>query len=83
MRAPLPLAASASEAARPAFAVVRTVAAALGLAATFFAVSAPATRAATMLHLMGFDHERLTYRYAGRDFRLTDVAGEVVHGLLA
>ena len=38
---------------------------------------------ATMLHLMGFDHERLTYRYAGRDFRLTDVAGEVVHGLLA
>jgi hypothetical protein len=38
---------------------------------------------ATMLHLMGFDHERLTYRYAGRDFRLTDVAGEVIHGLLA
>ena len=38
---------------------------------------------ATMLQLMGFDHERLTYRYAGRDFRLTDVAGEVVHGLLA
>ncbi len=48
MRAPLPLAASASEAAHPAFAAVRTVAAALGLAATFFAVSSPATRAATM-----------------------------------
>jgi len=38
---------------------------------------------ATMLHLMGFDHERLTYRYAGRDFRLSDIAGEVIHGLLA
>ncbi len=38
---------------------------------------------ATMLHLLGFDHERLTYRYAGRDFRLTDVKGEVVKGLLA
>ena len=35
---------------------------------------------ATMLHLMGFNHERLTYRYAGRDFRLTDVSGEVVRG---
>ncbi len=33
---------------------------------------------ATMLHLLGFDHERLTYRYAGRDFRLTDVHGNVV-----
>ena len=32
---------------------------------------------ATMLHLLGIDHERLTYRYSGRDFRLTDVAGEV------
>jgi len=32
---------------------------------------------ATMLHLLGLDHERLTYRYAGRDFRLTDVHGEV------
>jgi hypothetical protein len=31
-----------------------------------------------MLHLLGLDHKRLTYRYAGRDFRLTDVAGEVV-----
>ncbi len=38
---------------------------------------------ATILHLLGFDHERLTYRYAGRDFRLTDVSGEVVKGLLA
>jgi arylsulfatase A-like enzyme len=38
---------------------------------------------ATMLHLMGIDHERLTFRYAGRDFRLTDVAGQVVHDLIA
>ena len=38
---------------------------------------------ATMLHLLGLDHLRLTYRYAGRDFRLTDVHGEVVHGLIA
>jgi hypothetical protein len=38
---------------------------------------------ATMLHLLGFDHERLTYRFAGRDFRLTDVHGEVVRPLLA
>ena len=38
---------------------------------------------ATLLHLLGFDHERLTYRYAGRDFRLTDVAGEVVHPIIA
>jgi len=38
---------------------------------------------ATILHLLGLDHERLTYRYAGRDFRLTDVAGEVVTGLLS
>ncbi|MBM83214.1 MAG: sulfatase [Planctomycetaceae bacterium] len=38
---------------------------------------------ATMLHLMGIDHERLTYRYAGRDFRLTDVHGEVVHDIMA
>jgi hypothetical protein len=36
-----------------------------------------------MLHLMGLDHERLTYRYAGRDFRLTDVEGRVLHDLLA
>jgi hypothetical protein len=38
---------------------------------------------ATILHLLGFDHERFTYRYAGRDFRLTDVHGHVVHDLLA
>ncbi|MDF1826021.1 MAG: DUF1501 domain-containing protein [Verrucomicrobiales bacterium] len=38
---------------------------------------------ATILHLLGFDHEKLTYRYAGRDFRLTDVHGEVFHDLLA
>ena len=38
---------------------------------------------ATLLHLLGLDHMKLTYRYAGRDFRLTDVAGEVVHGILA
>jgi hypothetical protein len=38
---------------------------------------------ATMLHLMGIDHERLTYHYGGRDFRLTDVAGRVLHSILA
>ncbi len=38
---------------------------------------------ATILHLMGLDHERLTYRHTGRDFRLTDVAGNVVKGILA
>jgi hypothetical protein len=38
---------------------------------------------ATMLQLMGFDHEKLTYRYAGRDFRLTDVSGEVIKDVLA
>lgn len=38
---------------------------------------------ATILHLMGMDHERLTYRYGGRDFRLTDVAGNVVRAVLA
>ena len=38
---------------------------------------------ATILHLLGIDHERLTYRYSGRDFRLTDVSGEVVQGILA
>ena len=38
---------------------------------------------ATMLHLLGLDHERLTYRYAGRDFRLTDVEGVVIKELLA
>lgn len=38
---------------------------------------------ATLLHLLGFDHERLTFRYAGRDFRLTDIHGEVIRGVLA
>ena len=37
---------------------------------------------ATILHLMGFDHERLTYRFEGRDFRLTDVAGKVVPDII-
>jgi arylsulfatase A-like enzyme len=38
---------------------------------------------ATILHLLGLDHTQLTYRYAGRDFRLTDVAGNVVADVLA
>ena len=38
---------------------------------------------ATILHLLGFDHEKLTYRYAGRDFRLTDVHGRVVKEVIA
>lgn len=38
---------------------------------------------ATILHLLGFDHERLTYRYAARDFRLTDVSGNVLHDIVA
>jgi hypothetical protein len=38
---------------------------------------------ATLLYVLGLDHQRLTYRYAGRDFRLTDVYGSVVHGILA
>src|SRR5690606_10804793 len=38
---------------------------------------------ATMLHLLGIDHERLTFHYAGRDFRLTDVHGRVAHEILA
>ncbi len=38
---------------------------------------------ATILHLMGLDHTRLTYRHSGRDYRLTDVEGEVVHGVMA
>jgi len=38
---------------------------------------------ATMLYLMGLDHKRLTYRYAGRDFRLTDVHGRVIHDIIA
>jgi hypothetical protein len=38
---------------------------------------------ATILHLLGLDHKKLTYRYAGRNFRLTDVAGEVAHDIFA
>ena len=36
-----------------------------------------------MLHLLGIDHEKLTYKFQGRDFRLTDVHGKVVRALLA
>ena len=38
---------------------------------------------ATVLHLLGLDHERLTYRFGGRDFRLTDVHGKVIQAVLA
>ena len=38
---------------------------------------------ATIMHQLGFDHEKLTYRFQGRDYRLTDVHGEIVHDLLA
>lgn len=38
---------------------------------------------ATMLHLLGFDHEQLTYRHAGPDFRLTDVSGDVMRDIVA
>ena len=38
---------------------------------------------ATLLHCLGFDHEKLTFRFQGRDYRLTDVHGEVVHKILA
>jgi len=37
---------------------------------------------ATLLHLLGIDHEKLTFRHAGRDFRLTDVYGNVAHEIL-
>jgi uncharacterized protein (DUF1501 family) len=37
---------------------------------------------ATLLHLLGIDHERMTYRYQGRDFRLTDVSGHVIEKIL-
>ena len=43
----------------------------------------PADLHATILHLLGLNHEQLTFRYAGRDFRLTDVKGEVVSGVVA
>jgi arylsulfatase A-like enzyme len=38
---------------------------------------------ATILHLLGIDHTKLTYHYSGRDFRLTDVAGNVIHDIIA
>jgi hypothetical protein len=38
---------------------------------------------ATIMHLLGIDHERLTFRYQGRSFRLTDVHGKVVNAVLA
>ena len=38
---------------------------------------------ATLLHLLGLNHKQLTYRFAGRDFRLTDVYGDVVHSIIA
>ena len=38
---------------------------------------------ATVLHLMGLDHEKLTFKHQGRRYRLTDVAGKVVNGLIA
>jgi hypothetical protein len=38
---------------------------------------------ATLLHQLGFNHERLTYRFQGRDYRLTDVEGQVVKGILS
>jgi hypothetical protein len=38
---------------------------------------------ATILHLMGMNHEKLTFRYSGRDFRLTDVHGNVAHEIIA
>jgi hypothetical protein len=53
-----------------------------GYAAVENRVSVPDLHA-TMLHLLGFDHERLTYRFSGRDYRLTDVSGRVVRQLLA
>ena len=38
---------------------------------------------ATILHLLGLDHEKLTFKFQGRDFRLTDVGGNLIHKLLA
>ena len=38
---------------------------------------------ATVLHLLGINHEKLTYRYQGRDYRLTDVEGKLIHGILS
>jgi hypothetical protein len=52
----------------------------------YYAVENPITiydLYATLLHLLGLDHERLTYRFGGRDFRLTDVHGHILHPILA
>ena len=49
----------------------------------YYAVENKVHLHATMLHLLGLDHTRLTYRYAGRDFRLTDVHGEIVREIFA
>jgi hypothetical protein len=38
---------------------------------------------ATIFYLLGIDHTKLTYRYSGRDFRLTDTAGQVIHDIIA
>jgi hypothetical protein len=38
---------------------------------------------ATILHCLGLDHQRLTYRFQGRDFRLTDIHGNIVHNILS
>jgi hypothetical protein len=38
---------------------------------------------ATILYLLGIEHTKLTYRYSGRDYRLTDVSGEVIHDIIA
>ena len=54
----------------------------LGMAVTENKITMPDLHA-TILHLMGLDHKRLTYRYSGRDFRLTDVHGNIVHDILA
>ena len=54
----------------------------LGMAVSENKVTMPDLHA-TILHLMGLDHKRLTHRYSGRDFRLTDVHGNVVHDILA
>jgi hypothetical protein len=53
-----------------------------GYAAVTDRVSVPDLHA-TILHQLGLDHERLTYRHSGRDYRLTDVSGRVVRGILA
>ncbi len=53
-----------------------------GYAAIENKVSVPDLHA-TILHLMGLNHERLTYRHSGRDYRLTDVSGQVISSILA